>query len=431
MPNLDGSVFRTAIVKLTAACNLNCDYCYMFNLEDRTHTRVPRCMPDAVADTLLDRVEAYTAEHGLGSFRLVLHGGEPTLWPEASFDRFLRRVEAVRRRGLDLGLSMQTNGVRVTDSLADRCVEHGVSLGVSVDGPPEVHDRHRVTHSGQKSYTRVMRTVDRLLARHPEGLVGGFLSVIDPGIDPASYLAWVRALPITKVDVLWPIEYNHDNPPWIGVGIEAYAARPRYGVWLAELFERWWALDDPSVVIRQFLQTIGMLFGSLSHGDSMGNTTINMFVVNTDGRVEYPDYLRGASDEGSRSPFNLTHDPIQRLHDDPMFRHCFHLGDALPPECRGCEHARLCGGGFLAGRVLQGQARPRARSVLCYDHACFLDAVRRRVRPHREAWLRSLQPGPSTNCTMGSGARLTVNGGRPTPAGSLAEPSRIEAVSGV
>ena len=91
-------MFNSAILKLTSFCNLNCTYCYMFNLEDQTHSRVPKSMPIATAIVALECIERHLICEKKDKFSLVLHGGEPTLWPVDNFSLFLNKIAEIRRK---------------------------------------------------------------------------------------------------------------------------------------------------------------------------------------------------------------------------------------------------------------------------------------------------------------------------------------------
>jgi len=369
-------MFRSAIVKLTAVCDIDCTYCYMFNQADRTFERMPARMALPTALRLLDRICDY---HPLGEpepFSIVLHGGEPMLWPDTGFAELLSHIARRREQGWKLDVAVQTNLVRpIAPQLLTLFREHRVSLGISLDGPRELNDAARVDKRGRGTYGRVMANVERMLACGDGDLIGGFLSVVNPALPPADFLAWARGLPVPKVDVLWPIEFNWRHPPWSLGSSGAYAARPHYGAWYAELFRAWWALDDPGLTIRLFNNLLHVALGGRDHIDALVNDSYNMFVVNTDGSYEYPDYLRVAGDGSARTPFHIDTDSIAAIAGDPLFTRLLKLRDELPVKCSGCRHRVICGGGFLPGRSdpLEGIA-PR-ESVLCADQMHFFDAA--------------------------------------------------------
>jgi uncharacterized protein len=376
-------LFTAAIVKLTARCNLNCSYCYMFNQHDKTYTRVPKRMSEETALLLLDRIAEYLDATERKRFTLVLHGGEPTLWPARFYATFFERIGALRGRGLDLRVSVQTNGVRIPDDVLELYGQAGVSLGISIDGPQEHNDAFRVTHGGRGSYRSIMRTVEDMQARGFGRLIGGFLTVANPSIPPSTMLDWASSLPVRKIDLLWPMEFNYDNPPWGDArGHRSYRRDPRYGEWFAEVFREWWRRDDPELFVRLFFETILVLLGSHRHTDMLVNDRLGMLAVNTDGAIEYHDYFRSYRDEGTRTPFRLQEHGLTEIAGDPLFAFCMELGRHLPSECAQCPVVRPCGGGFLPGRTMRAEALPDRRSVLCYDQFAYMRAVLELVGPY-------------------------------------------------
>lgn len=343
----------------------------MFELEDQTYTRIPNYMPAATALAAVARIEEYANARGLDAFTLVLHGGEPTLWATSDFTQLVDAVAGVRQRGLDLGVSLQTNAFRYDPALFDLLASADVGIGISVDGPPAYHDTTRLDRAGGGTYDAVMANVRRMLDDGHGDMIGGFLSVADPRIPPTEYLDWVASLPITRVSLLWPIEYNHQASPPLAADNET----PLYGSWFADVFAEWWRRDDPDLHVRHFFDVITRRFGSAAHGDSIGNDSNEMLVINTDGGYEYPDYYRAFADGGSRTASSVFREPLAVLELDPVFDFNLNLGQHLPLECQGCRHVTVCGGGFLPGRMSVKTLLPIQRSVLCSDQMAFFDRV--------------------------------------------------------
>lgn len=368
-------VFRSAIIKLTAVCDINCRYCYMFNQADRSHLDMPPRMPlDTMAATLR-RVISHVPRDDPQGFSLVLHGGEPLLWPIESHLWLAGEVRALRERGWFIDLAVQTNLMHLpAPALLQAWRALGVRLGISLDGPRALNDQQRVDHLGRGTHDRVMANVQALVDGGWGDLIGGFLSVAQPDLPPAEWLEWLCGLPVPRADVLWPIGVDWAHPPWASGQRAAYEAEPRYGRWFAELFRLWWALDDPAVELRLFNNLVRLSLGDTQHGDMLVNDRLDMLVVNTSGRIEYPDYLRNARPDASATPWNVHRhglDEVAAL--DPVFARLLSLGDELPASCRGCRHQRICGGGFLPGRVDADQILGHRESVLCADQMHFFD----------------------------------------------------------
>lgn len=371
------ATFELVIIKLTAFCDLNCSYCYVFNQSDRTFERVPKQMSLGIALRLLERIEDHLREHGRVKFHLTLHGGEPTLWPRRSFATFLDAVEEIRGRGFQLGVSLQSNAYRYDAELLKLLSQHKVTMGISLDGPRAVNDRARIGHSGQGTYDRVVGNVNRMLDDGYRGMLQGFLSVAQPSVDPEEYLEWVNQLPIRRLDVLWPMEFHYGNPPWKHAKPGTYIDAPLYGSWFGQLFDAWWRRDDPTLYIRFFYDCIAVLLGSTHHVENIVNDTVPLLVVNTDGKYEYHDYLRSYQDGACRTDFSVDTASLTEIMQDSVFQFLIHLGEHLPPECRDCSVKKICGGGFLPGRTTPGHNVPDRRSVLCLDQYHFFKKLYR------------------------------------------------------
>jgi len=156
---------------------------------------------------------------------------------------------------------------------------------------------------------------------------------------------------------------------------EAYRQQPVVGSWLANLFEEWWREDDPGLYIRLFFDIIKVLNGSRHHIDSLVNDTHDMIVINTDGSIEYSDYLRASGDGACATSYSVASNALAELEIDPVFRYLLELGTHLPAACKTCSFRHPCGGGFLPGRMMPGERSPRYRSVLCHDQFHFFHRV--------------------------------------------------------
>jgi uncharacterized protein len=392
------SSFSTVIIKLTALCNLDCRYCYMFNLADETYRRVPHFCSTEIAILAVERLVEEARKTGRSKVSVVLHGGEPLLWPYDRFEALFAAIERKRSDGTIVNVSLQSNGLEIPTRTARLLKRHDVSLGISLDGPAEINDRQRVRHDGLGSYHRVMDSVSRTLddGFPPERL--GFLSVVDPAIKPVDYFDWASELPSRNISPLWPIQFSWASPPWPEGSEKVYLRHPRYGVWMAAAFEEWWRHRVEDIQVRLFLDTISRLLGLHWHSDSIGNDFVDMFVVNTDGGIEYPDYLRAHEDGGSRTSYSvITHSLAEVRRNDPLFGDLLRLRTRLPAECLECCNEDVCGGGFLAGRVGRDGFDPRMRSVLCYDQMFYFNAVRDQVFPYVEA-MRAVDTQMEARC---------------------------------
>jgi uncharacterized protein len=141
------------VIQPSPFCNIDCDYCY---LRDRSNRGV---MDVNTLNLIAERV---VGELGATTATLVnWHAGEPTAVP-LSWYRTAMRLLSPAKRGLPLHYSLQTNGVGITDQWAEFLAETKTDVGISIDGPESLHDRHRRTRNGRGTWRLGMEALERL-----------------------------------------------------------------------------------------------------------------------------------------------------------------------------------------------------------------------------------------------------------------------------
>jgi len=134
-------------------CNLDCKYCFYLEKE----ALYPQVEKWAMRDeTLESYIRQYIEAHDTPVVNFAWQGGEPTL---LGVDYFRRVVELESRyaNGKKIANAFQTNGVLLNDAWAELFLEHQFLIGLSIDGPRELHDAYRVDKGGQPTFDRVMR----------------------------------------------------------------------------------------------------------------------------------------------------------------------------------------------------------------------------------------------------------------------------------
>src|SRR5882724_1593411 len=178
-------IVTSGILKIASRCNINCKYCYMYNLTDQTYTDQPKTMSRDTVVAVFDWVERYLAETDLADFHFSLHGGEPLLagQPLVSFIADCR--DAVQARSSKrIGLSLVTNGLLLDDQWIDLFASRDIRFGLSIDGPREYHDRFRLTKTGEGTHKQVEEQI-RWIQSSAKALsaFSSVLCVIHPDMD--------------------------------------------------------------------------------------------------------------------------------------------------------------------------------------------------------------------------------------------------------
>jgi len=160
---------RLLILQPTPFCNIDCDYCY---LPDRDSTsRMSLATVRRAAERLRDDDLAGA------QLTVVWHAGEPLTMPRAFYDDAIDAIDEVLGARCEVTHSIQTNATLIDDAWCELIRRRGIRIGVSVDGPAVLHDRHRRTRDGRGTHARVLRGMD-LLRRH--GIAFHAIAVVTP-----------------------------------------------------------------------------------------------------------------------------------------------------------------------------------------------------------------------------------------------------------
>ncbi|MEV8442357.1 FxsB family cyclophane-forming radical SAM/SPASM peptide maturase [Actinosynnema sp. NPDC051121] len=360
--------FRQFVLKAHSRCNLACDYCYVYELADQRWRSRPRAMsPEVVAHTA-ERVAEHVRAHGLSDVEVVLHGGEPLLAGRAAIESLIERFRAVVPAVVRF--TVQTNATLLDREFLELFSARGVRVGVSVDGTPEAHDRHRVRPGGGGSWAAVREALTAL--RGFPAVYGGLLCVVDVREDPVRVYESLLEFAPPAVDFLLP-HGNWSAPP---PGRVADPAATPYADWLIAVFDVWY--DRPATRVRFFEELLSVLLGGSSGVEGIGLSPSAQVVVETDGAIEVSDILASSSPGASATGLHVARDAFDAAWDLPEVRAGRAGLSGLSTECRRCPVVSACGGGLRAHRFREGAGFDRP-SVYCPDLTRLIGHVRTRV----------------------------------------------------
>jgi uncharacterized protein len=365
------------VVKIAELCNLNCQYCYIYNHQDRSFRHRPKFMSDQVYLALLDRIGEYCDARPGHRMHITFHGGEPTL---VGPNR-LRWLAAQARDvlGTRLGaLLMQTNGTLINDAWIDALIDGRVHTSVSLDGPAHIHDRERIDHLGRGSHAGAVRGL-RLL--QDAGLRPGVIGVVTPGQDGRQAYQHFRELGITSIDFLLP-DITHDTKAfWYA----ACGARP-VADFLIPAFDAWFDEDDPAVMVRIFHGLLSRMMGGAMLNDAFGNPRQAYLIIETDGSIQPLDALRACEDGMTATEANVRAHRLDDLAvDAPLAHQLMTEITPLSAVCQRCPELHTCGGGYLPHRFSKANGFDNP-SAWCEDILALLAHMRARTNLTRTAF---------------------------------------------
>ncbi|MFF7641796.1 FxsB family cyclophane-forming radical SAM/SPASM peptide maturase [Streptomyces canus] len=379
----DANPFVEWIVKVAQPCNLACDYCYVYELLDRTWRHKSAVMANGTADQLARRIAEHARRHALPRVRVTLHGGEPLLAGLSRIEHLLEVLRQELRGTAECDISVQSNVTLLNPPWMDLFRRHGVSVGVSLDGGREANDRHRRARNGRSSYDSVQRGLELLGRPENKALFAGLLCTVDLANPPLRVFEELLAHKPPAVNFLLPHATWEHPPP----GHDP--SRTPYANWLLAVFEKWYTEPSQETRIRVFEDLMDLALGGHVRSESTGLADTDFLVVESDGTIELSDSLKVTRNGGAATGLDIFAHDFDSVARHPAVADARRGGlAALADVCRGCEVVRLCGGGLRAHRFhpRTGFANP---SVYCADLRVLVTHIRNRVVADATALLGS------------------------------------------
>ncbi len=350
-----------------AACQRACTYCY---------SRAPASPRETIAAPLVDRALGWFATHAGREACVAWQGGEPLLAGAEHFQAALATLARVRRPGQRLTLALQTNGLGLDDAWCRLLVGHGFWVGLSLDGPAEVHEPLR----GAGTHAPVLAALARLRAH---GLEPNLLCTLqrDNVGDPDRLwrffvdqrVRWLQLIPV--------VEWQAGEAPLLQPFVAPIDA---LGELWCRLFDLWFASSREQISVRLFDALLNRLVLGQSSECTLAPRCAAQLTLMPDGALYACDHFIAPTWQvGAVGPEEAAIDQA-RLD-------AFAARKTPGARCRGCAWVALCHGGCPKHRPALD-----APSVLCgalrrlfvhaADRLAWLAArLRRRRAPTTEA----------------------------------------------
>jgi uncharacterized protein len=370
--------FGQFLFKVVSRCNLNCSYCYVYNLQDDSWRDKPRVMADEVIAQAAVRIAEHAERYGLTSVGIVLHGGEPLLAGAA----FIRRFVTTIRAGLpDIALrfTVQTNGTLLNEEILDLFVELNITVGISIDGGRAANDAHRLYPSGRSSYDEVVDAIALISRDRYQRQFAGLLCTIDIRQPPLEVYRSLLELSPNWLDLLLPHGTWTVPPPGLeGATPEDVSPSTPYADWLIPIFDAWWGAPNKAVQIRMFEEIVNLLLGGPSRYESFGVQPVNLLVIEADGTLEQVDSLKAAFNRAANTGLNVFDDELDAALMSPgvIARQLGYAG--LCDTCQRCELVAVCGGGLYPHRHKAGSGFLNP-AVYCADFKKLIGHIKQRL----------------------------------------------------
>ncbi|WP_322923888.1 cyclophane-forming radical SAM/SPASM peptide maturase YhhB [Paenibacillus campi] len=337
--------FSAALLKITSRCNLNCDYCYVYNHVDQSWKNQPKYMNNEVLNQFAVRLKQYLDLNNQKEFDVIFHGGEPLLYGSNLLIRAVNIIhEHLNPHKYKINFSLQTNGTLLTKEIIDELFAANISISMSLDGPKLSNDLHRVDHKKLSSFERAYQGLKALIDTQST-MFQGVIAVIDPNNSPKALFEFFHPMNLPRLDFLLP-DATHTRPPQGRLHSPAL-----YHDWLIEAFELWYT-QYSDIPVRWFDSLLASRIGVPSQTDVMGFGSVCLLVIETDGHYSDHDVFKITRHDGALLQQNVFTSSINDISNHYMIReHGYRLSiEGVAQECKQCPALEACGGGSIPHR---------------------------------------------------------------------------------
>lgn len=383
------AAFMTMLKPAGSACNLDCTYCYYLDKAVQYGGKEALMSEDLLEEYVKQYIEANEVD----TVTFCWHGGEPTL---VGLDYYKKAVAFQRKyaAGKKIENTLQTNGTLINDKWCEFFASNGFLVGLSLDGPKDIHDAFRRNRARKPTFDRVMETV-RMFRRG--GVEFNTLSVVNRlcekrgaeiyrffrDIVGSHYMQFLPAVEHTvsrdgyhRPLIVSPETEGASLAPWS-------VSAAGYGRFLCDVFDEWVRRDVGNYYVQMFDSTLALWCGMQPGVCSMAETCGDALVVEHNGDVYscdhfvYPQYLLG----------NIKESTLKEIYaSEKRVRFGLAKRNALPGECLKCEYFFACHGECPKHRF-ERAADGSLRNSLCegfkmyFGHvAPYMDFMRDRLR---------------------------------------------------
>jgi uncharacterized protein len=377
-------------------CNLDCKYCFYLEKEKM----YPANERFRMSDEMLERyIREYIGSQDVPEVSFAWQGGEPTLMGVDFFRRVVE-LQACHAGGKRITNALQTNGTLLDDEWCEFLAENQFLVGLSVDGPAELHDFYRVDKRGAPSFERVMRGLG-FLKKH--AVEFNTLTVVNAANSkhPLAVYRFLKEIGSTFIQLIPLVEragagidvgFPNDLAPPPDAGrsqgaaeVTEWTVRPDdFGMFLCTIFDEWVRKDVARHFVQLFDVALGIWAGMGSSlcvfaekcGDALAMEH-NGDVFSCDHFV-YPKYRLG----------NLLNDSLRGMVDSAQQRKFgSDKADTLPAYCRRCEVRFACNGECPKHRFVTTPDGENGLNYLCAAYKRFFT----HINPYMQTMVRLLE----------------------------------------
>jgi uncharacterized protein len=383
--------FHAMVKPIGSACNLNCAYCYYLS-KGRLLDQQPG---SRITDELLETfIRQYIEGHDHEQVVFSWQGGEPTLLGIDFFRKVVALEGKYRKPHHRIENDLQTNGTLLDEEWCRFLRDNNFLVGLSIDGPRELHNAYRVTKSGEPTFDKVLAAakmmkkhgvkfntltvVNRRNARRPLDVyrflrreIGSTYIQFMPCVEPKDF---ETASPLSRDATRLPVlGSDAARPGTEGSVVTDWSVDPDdWGMFLCRCFDEWYQKDLGKVLVNLFETAYVQSLGQPSQLCVCGEFCGKGLALECDGSVfacdhyVYPDFRLG----------NIADRPISEMVFSSRQKDFgFAKRDTLPRYCAECPHLTMCWGECPKNRIIRTPDGQAGLNYLCSGQRRFFEYV--------------------------------------------------------
>jgi uncharacterized protein len=383
--------FQVFVKPIGSICNLDCHYCYYLKKGKLYPKGASFRMPDDILeDYIVQHIDAYPED----VIRFSWHGGEPTLLGLAYFRRIVELQNKNKPSDQRIINGMQTNGTLLDEDLCRFLADEGFAVGISLDGPQEIHDKYRLTKDQKSTFEDTMRGY-RLLQQH--GVNCDILCVVNAHnvqypIEVYRFFKEIEApyvsfLPMVEQEPMAERVVSRNSMPVeakSGVSSETMSAEA-WGDFLCTIFDEWVDKDVGAIKVQIFEEATRSAFDQEHSLCIFRPVCGDIPVVEHNGDFYSCDHFVDVDHRLG----NITEAPLVKMLESPAQRAFGQAKlDTLPRYCLECEVRAMCNGECPKNRFIQTPDGEPGLNYLCAGYKRFFTHCQPFVQEVASQWRR-------------------------------------------
>lgn len=352
-----------------AICNLDCEYCF-FLKKEALYPESDFFMDDPALESF---TRQYIKAQQVPEVTFAWQGGEPTLMGLDFFKRAIYFQNKYRKPGMQIHNAIQTNGTLLDNYWGKFLKQHNFLVGLSLDGPKELHDTYRVDKGGKPTFDRVMKGLAILQKYEVEFNILSCVNATNAK-SPLEVYRYLRNEVKTQFIQFIPIvERDNQTGNQEGAQVtERTVTGKQYGEFLITVFDEWVKRDVGQVFVQLFDIALGVWYGRPAGLCIFAETCGTALALEHNGDLYAcdhfvePRFFLGNIEQKNMLPLVGSAQQI-KFGQDKL--------DALPQYCRECEVRFICNGGCPKNRILETPEGDPGLNYLCTGYKAFFSHI--------------------------------------------------------